>query len=149
MSENFNLEIIRPDKTLIETKTTEVVLPAFEGQMTILKDHNSLITFLRPGIIEIKIENEKKFFYIEEGTVEFLNNNLLILSSTVRDIFELNNEEINKLINEEQLLISNKEIGDKDFLENIQNLCSNNNFTLNESTIEINGCCNNCIDSEN
>ena len=92
MSENFNLEIIRPDKTLIETKTTEVVLPAFEGQMTILKDHISLITFLRPGIIEIKIENEKKIFYIEEGTVEFFNNNLLILSSTVRDIFELNNE---------------------------------------------------------
>jgi F-type H+-transporting ATPase subunit epsilon len=114
MSENFNLEIIRPDKTLIETKTTEVVLPAFEGQMTILKDHISLITFLRPGIIEIKIENEKKIFYIEEGTVEFFNNNLLILSSTVRDIFELNNEEINKLINEEQLLISNKEIGDKE-----------------------------------
>ena len=82
--------------------------------MTILKDHISLITFLRPGIIEIKIENEKKIFYIEEGTVEFFNNNLLILSSTVRDIFELNNEEINKLINEEQLLISNKEIGDKE-----------------------------------
>ena len=114
MSENFNLEIIRPDKTLIETKTTEVVLPTFEGQMTILKDHISLVTFLRPGIIEIKIENQKKKFYIEEGTVEFFKNNLLILSSTVRDVLELNNEEVNKLINEEQLLISNKEIGDKE-----------------------------------
>ena len=114
MSESFNLEIISPDQTFLNTEVNQVTIPAFEGLMTILKNHINLVTFLRPGFIEVEKINVIEKFYVEEGTVEFFNNNLLILSSTVRDIFELNNEEINKLINEEQLLISNKEIGDKE-----------------------------------
>jgi len=84
MSENFHLEIISPDQTLIKSEVKQVTIPAFEGLMTILKDHISLVTFLRPGFIEAKIENNIEKFYVEEGTVEFFKNNLLILSSTTK-----------------------------------------------------------------
>ena len=72
MSEKFTIEIISPDRSIIKTETSEVVIPSFEGEMGILKDHISLITFLRPGLINIKADNEQIFF-VEEGTVEFLS----------------------------------------------------------------------------
>ena len=80
MSENFNLEIISPDQTLLNSEVKQVAIPAYEGMMTILKDHISLITFLRPGFIEVEINDKTSKFYVEDGTVEFFNNKLLILS---------------------------------------------------------------------
>ena len=85
MSDTFTVEIITPDKTILKSEAREVTIPSYEGQMGILKNHISLITFLRPGIIAIKDQDEKKF-YVEEGTVEFSNNNLLILTSTGRSL---------------------------------------------------------------
>jgi len=84
MLENFAVEIISPDNLIIKTEASEVVIPSYEGQMGILKDHIPLITFLRPGIVIIKKDTEDKSFFVEDGTIEFSNNNLLILSSTVK-----------------------------------------------------------------
>ena len=78
MTESFNLEIISPNQTLINTEVKQVIIPAYEGLMTILKDHISLITFLRPGFIEAEIQNKIEKFYVEEGTVEFFNDKLLM-----------------------------------------------------------------------
>ena len=97
MSDKFIVEIISPDQTILKQETNEVTIPSFEGQMGILKNHIPLITFLRPGIITIKTEVEKKY-YVEEGTVEFSNNNLLILTSTARDIAHLDKSKINELL---------------------------------------------------
>ena len=97
MSDKFTVEIISPDQTILKQETNEVIIPSFEGQMGILNNHIPLITFLRPGIITIKAEGEKRF-YIEEGTVEFSNNNLLILTSTARDLATLDKNKINKLL---------------------------------------------------
>ena len=97
MSEKFTVEIISPDQTILKQETNEVIIPSFEGQMGILNNHIPLITFLRPGIITIKAEDEKKY-YAEEGTVEFSNNNLLILTSTARDIANLDENKINELL---------------------------------------------------
>ena len=80
MSDKFDIEIITPDQTILKSEVLEVVIPSFEGQMGILKNHVPLITFLRPGIISVKNDEEKKFF-VEEGTVEFSENLLLILTS--------------------------------------------------------------------
>ena len=96
MSDKFTVEIISPDQTILKQETNEVIIPSFEGQMGILSNHIPLITFLRPGIIAIKAEGEKKY-YVEEGTVEFSNNNLLILTSTARDIAHLDKSKINEL----------------------------------------------------
>ena len=97
MSDKFTVEIISPDQTILKQETNEVIIPSFEGQMGILSNHIPLITFLRPGIIAIKTDGEKKY-YVEEGTVEFSNNNLLILTSTARDIAHLDKSKINELL---------------------------------------------------
>ncbi len=97
MSDKFTVEIISPDQTILKQETSEVVIPSFEGQMGILNNHIPLITFLRPGIIIIKAAGEKKY-YVEEGTVEFSNNNLLILTSTAKDVANLDKSQINDLI---------------------------------------------------
>jgi F-type H+-transporting ATPase subunit epsilon len=114
MSENFNLEIISPDQTLLNSEANQVVIPAYEGIMTILKDHISLITFLRPGFIEVKINNKVSKFYVEDGTVEFFNNKLLILSSSVIQIDKLAKNNIEKMIEQSKVLLENSEIKDKE-----------------------------------
>ena len=87
MSEKFNLEIISPNEIVLKSEAEEVIIPAFEGQMTILKDHIALITYLRPGYIKVSNSNKKEVFFVEEGTVEFSKNNLLILSSNVIQMY--------------------------------------------------------------
>ena len=114
MSENFNLEIISPDQTLINTDVKQVIIPAYEGLMTILKDHISLITFLRPGFIEAEIEHKIEKLYVEEGTVEFFNNKLLILTSSTIKLEKLTKENISKMIDDSEVLLQNAEIKDKE-----------------------------------
>ena len=113
MSEKFTIEIISPDKSIIKTETSEVVIPSFEGEMGILKDHIPLITFLRPGLINIKTNTDQKFF-VEEGTVEFSNNNLLILTSTAKEVTKMNKKFIDTLISESEKKLNNNEITDKE-----------------------------------
>ena len=113
MSEKFNLEIISPDKSILKINTSEVIIPCFEGEMGILKDHIPLITFLRPGLIKVKVETEKKFF-VEEGTVEFANNNLLILTSTAKDLSDIKKGHIDNLIAEAEKKINDDQISDKE-----------------------------------
>ena len=114
MSEIFNVEIITPDKLLLKSDTTEVVIPSFEGEMGILKDHIPLITFLRPGIINIKDSNDEKKYYIEEGVVEFANNNLLILTSNSKALKDLNDNFINNAIQDAEKKLNDAEIDDKE-----------------------------------
>ena len=95
MSEEFKVEIVNPEKSFLSKEdVTEVVVPAFEGEMGILKDHISIISFLKPGIITIYSKSGEEKFYAEDGIVEFKNNNLSILTSS---IFNLNEIEKNKL----------------------------------------------------
>ena len=112
MSDILTVEIITPNKTILKTETSEVIIPSYEGQMGILKNHIPLITFLRPGIISI-IDQEKKY-YVEEGTVEFSNNNLLILTSTVRDIADLNQSSIEDLLNKAEIKLRDTNSSDKE-----------------------------------
>ena len=105
MSEQFNLEIVSPEKSFLKKdNVTEVVVPAFEGEMGILKDHISIISFLKPGIITIRSKSEEEKFYVEDGIIEFKNNNLSVLTSS---IFNLNKLEKAKL--EELLKIAEEE----------------------------------------
>ena len=110
MSEEFKIEIISPDKSVYSGQTNNAVLPCFEGQVTILKDHIPLITFLRPGLIEIG-NNEK--YYVEDGTVEFSENNLLILSSTVQSLQNIKTENINSMLKNAEKDLSDNQLTDK------------------------------------
>ena len=113
MSEKFEVEIISPGRTILKSDASEVIIPSYEGQMGILKDHIPLITFLRPGIISIKNHDEKKY-YVEEGTVEFSNNNLLILTSTAKDVNSLDRSSIDNLLKIAEKEISDNNLKDKE-----------------------------------
>ena len=113
MSDIFTVELISPDQTILKLEANEVIIPSYEGQMGILSNHIPLITFLRPGIIIIKTKVEKKF-YVEEGTVEFSNNNLLILTSTSRDLANFDKVLVNDLLKKAELQLNNKDFSDKD-----------------------------------
>ena len=114
MSENFNIEIISPDNTIIKQEANQVTIPSFEGEMGILKDHIPLITFLRPGIIKIQKDNTNKKYFVEDGTVEFLKNNLLILTSTAKNVEKLDIESIEKIILQAEEKMKDSTIKDKD-----------------------------------
>ena len=99
MSEEFNLEIINPDKSFLNKKdVTEVVVPALEGEMGILKDHISIISFLKPGIIKVLSKSGEDQYYIEDGILEFKNNNLSVLTSSIINVKDLEKSKIQELM---------------------------------------------------
>ena len=99
MSEEFNLEIINPDKSFLNKEdVTEVVVPALEGEMGILKNHISIISFLKPGIIKVYSKSGEDQYYIEDGILEFKNNNLSILTSSIINVKDLEKSKIQELM---------------------------------------------------
>ena len=112
MEKNFNLEIISPEKIILSEKVNSVTIPSFEGEMTILLDHIPLITFLRPGILRIEGSKESEYF-VEEGTVEFSNNTLIILSSTIIPLENVKNQNISKMIEESKSQLAKENLSDK------------------------------------
>ena len=111
MNDNFNIEIISPEKKLFAEKGKSITIPSFEGEMTILPDHISIITFLRPGVININ-ENKKKYF-VEEGTVEFSKNNLTILSSTIIELDSLSKDVISSMLEDSKKELNQENLDDK------------------------------------
>ena len=113
MSEKFNLEIISPEKSFLKKdNVTEVVIPAFEGEMGILKDHISIISFLKPGIIKIKTENEENNFYVDDGIVEFKDNTLSLLTSNIFDIQNSDKLKIKNMLVDAEKELSNEKLDD-------------------------------------
>jgi len=105
MSEEFKIEIVNPEKSfLVKEDASEVVVPAFEGEMGILKDHISIISFLKPGVIKILSKSGAENYYVEDGIVEFKNNNLSILTSSIFNLTDLDKskqQDLLKLAEEE------------------------------------------------
>ena len=120
MSELFNLEIVNPEKLFLSLdNVSEVVVPAFEGDMGILKDHISIISFLKPGIVKVFSGNEIKELYVEDGIIEFSENSLSILTSRIIDIKEIKKEELRSMINEANKILNDENLDDqKRFLAN-------------------------------
>ena len=115
MAENFKTEIINPEKIIFSDNVSMVTLSSYEGDMSILKNHISIITFLRPGIIKIyKSEVNSEDFFVKDGTVEYFNNNLTILSSSVINVKDLSKEFINDLIENTQEKLKKEGITDHD-----------------------------------
>ena len=99
MCEQFKIEIVNPEKSfLVKDDVSEVVVPAYEGEMGILKDHISIISFLKPGIIKILSKSGDENFYVEDGIIEFKNNNLSILTSSIFNLADLDKSKQNDLL---------------------------------------------------
>tara|TARA_Y100001958_G_C20808170_1_gene268453 strand:+ start:189 stop:578 length:390 start_codon:yes stop_codon:yes gene_type:complete len=113
MSTNFKLEVITPERTIFTSEVDQVTIPSYEGEMTILKDHIALVTFLRPGIIKIGEKNLENF-YLDDGIVEFSNNILLILTASARNLKDLNSDEVEALLKEVNEGLSKSKISDKE-----------------------------------
>ena len=114
MSEEFKVEIINPERSFLSKEdVTEVVVPAFEGEMGILRDHISIISFLKPGVIKIFSKSGEDKYYVEDGIVEFKNNNLSILTSAIFNVKDMNKNKIEKILKEAEISLNNKEITDQ------------------------------------
>ena len=114
MSEEFKVEIVNPEKSfLIKEDVSEVVVPAFEGEMGILKDHISIISFLKPGIIKILSKSGDENFFVEDGIVEFKNNNLSILTSSIFNLNDLYKSKQQDLLKQAEEESSKPEINDQ------------------------------------
>ena len=114
MSEEFKVEIVNPEKSfLVKEDVSEVIVPAFEGEMGILKDHISIISFLKPGIITILSKSGDENYYVEDGIVEFKNNNLSILTSAIFNLTDLDKSKQQDLLKLAEEEASNPEINDQ------------------------------------
>ena len=114
MSDQFKLEIVNPEKSfLLKDDVTEVIIPAYEGEMGILKDHISLISFLKPGLIKIFSKGAEDRFFVEDGIVEFKDNNLTILTSSISNINEMKKDRIDTILSEAEKNSQDKEISDQ------------------------------------
>ena len=114
MSEEFKIEIVNPEKSfLVKEDVSEVVVPAFEGEMGILKDHISIISFLKPGIVKVLSKSGDENYYVEDGIVEFKNNNLSILTSVILDITKMDKTKKEDLLKQAKEESSKTEINDQ------------------------------------
>ena len=114
MSEEFKIEIVNPEKSfLVKEDVLEAVVPAYEGEMGILKDHISIISFLKPGIIKILSKSGNESYYIEDGIVEFKNNNLSILTSSIFNIADMDKSKQQDLLKQAEEESGKEEISDQ------------------------------------
>ena len=114
MEDTYKIEIVTPEEIIFsDDKVLEVILPSYEGEMGILKDHISIISFLRPGIIKILKSSENiNSFFVQDGIIEFYNNNLTILSSKIINIKNFNKDNIDQLIIETEKILNNEKLDD-------------------------------------
>ena len=114
MSEEFKVEIVNPEKSfLVKDDVSDVVVPAFEGEMGILKDHISIISFLKPGIIKILSKSGDENYYVEDGIVEFKNNNLSILTSTIFNLADMDKSKQQDLLKQAEEEANKTDINDQ------------------------------------
>ena len=114
MSEEFKVEIVNPETSFLSKEdVTEVIVPAFEGEMGILKDHISIISFLKPGILTINAKSGEYKFYVEDGIFEFKNNNLSVLTSSIFDLKKIEKSMLMNLIKVAEEEASKEEIDDQ------------------------------------
>jgi|TARA_B110000093_G_C12636698_1_gene272496 F-type H+-transporting ATPase subunit epsilon len=115
MSEEFKVEIVNPEQSfLIKEDVTEVVVPSFEGEMGILKDHISIISFLKPGLVKIFSKAGEEKYYIEDGIVEFKNNSLSVLTSSIFNIKDMDKDKISDLLKQAEAHSAKNKVTDQD-----------------------------------
>ena len=114
MSEDYSVEIVNPEKSFLsKDDVTEVIVPAFEGEIGILKDHISIISFLKPGIIKIFSKSGEESFYVNDGIIEFKDNNLSILTSLIFNLKDIDKQKISEIMKSAEEELSKSEISDQ------------------------------------
>ena len=115
MEDNFKIEIISPEKIIFSDSAKMIKIPSYEGDMSILKDHISIITFLRPGLVKVeKKDNNLEEFFVQDGTIEFFNNTLILLSASAINLKNLSKEFLDNLNKETEKELAKENITDQD-----------------------------------
>ncbi len=115
MSEEYSVEIVNPEKSFLsKNDVIEVVVPAFEGEIGILKDHISIISFLKPGIIKIFSKSGEESFYVNDGIIEFKDNNLSILTSLILNLKDIDKEKISEIKKSAEEELNKSDINDQE-----------------------------------
>ena len=115
MDDNFKIEIISPERIIFSDEAKMVTLPSYEGDMSILKNHISIITLLRPGIVRVqKNDGNFKEFFVQDGTVEYFNDSLVVLSASAINVKDLSKEFVDNLNKDTQDKLTDKNITDHD-----------------------------------
>jgi F-type H+-transporting ATPase subunit epsilon/F-type H+-transporting ATPase subunit delta len=132
MSEEFKIEIVNPEKSFLSKEDViEVVVPAFEGEMGILKDHISIISFLKPGIVKLFSKSGEENFYVEDGILEFKNNNLSILTSSIFNIKDMDKSKVDEIIKKAEIESNKTDITDQNKYLTDQKITVLKSLTLN------------------
>ena len=115
MEDNFKIEIISPEKIIFSDSAKMIKIPSYEGDMSILKDHISIITFLRPGLVKVeKKDNNFEEFFVQDGTIEFFNNTLILLSASAINLKNISKEFLDNLNKETEKELAKENITDQD-----------------------------------
>ena len=115
MENNFKLEIISPEKIIFSDLVKMTKVPSYEGDMSILKDHISIITFLRPGLVKVeKKDGNTESFFVQDGTVEFFNNTLILLSASAINLKDISKEFLENLTKQSEEKLAKENITDQD-----------------------------------
>ena len=115
MNNGFKLEIVNPEKSFLSKENvSEVVVPAYEGEMGILKNHISIISFLKPGLVKVfETDSKEENYYVEDGIIEFKNNCLSILTSNIFDIKKIDKKEVSNILAKAEKDVQNSDISDQ------------------------------------
>ena len=114
MSEEFKLEIVNPEKSFLSKEdVTEVLVPAYEGDMGILKDHISIISFLKPGILKVFSKSGEEKYYVEDGIIEFKDNTLSILTSSIFSLDKIDRSYVSQSLSDTEKLLSKEDLDDQ------------------------------------
>ena len=114
MSEEFKLEVVNPEKSFLSKEdVTEVLVPAYEGDMGILKDHISIISFLKPGILKVFSKSGEDKYYVEDGIIEFKDNTLSILTSSIFSLDKIDRSYVSQSLSDTEKLLSKEDLDDQ------------------------------------
>ena len=114
MSEEFKLEIVNPEKSFLSKEdVTEILIPAYEGDMGILKDHISIISFLKPGILKVFSKSGEDKYYVEDGIIEFKDNTLSILTSSIFNLDKIDRSYVSQSLSDTEKLLSKEDLDDQ------------------------------------
>ena len=114
MSEEFKLEIVNPEKSFLSKEdVTEVLVPAYEGDMGILKDHISIISFLKPGILKVFSKSGEDKYYVEDGIIEFKENTLSVLTSSIFNLDKIDRSYVSQSLSDTEKLLSKEDLDDQ------------------------------------
>lgn len=89
MADKLQLEVVTPERAVLNETVDDVVLPGDLGQMNILPGHLPLLTLLDVGPLVIRQGGKERFFFIESGYAEISDDKVTVLTESCEGVNEI------------------------------------------------------------